>query len=155
MRITHRLTFVAALLLSANTLHAQNAPDISGHWEGKLDGPLERAFEVDFVKSANGYTGTIGIPAENLKGLPITKVTVNGTSIYFRAREDQPFNGYVSEDGKLMTGDLSVEGFSVPMSMTRTGEARIEAPARSAAIDKKFEGSWKATISGLHLVMTL
>jgi len=156
MRTNIRLSLLAGLLLlSASLLRAQTAPDISGHWEGRLEGPAERAFEVDFVKAAGGYTGTIGIPAENLKGLPITKVTLNGKAIYFRAREDQPFNGYVSEDGKLMTGDMSLEGFSIPVSLTRTGDPRIEPAAKSPAIAKELEGAWNGTISGLRLVLRL
>src|SRR5262245_2521215 len=156
MRIACHVSFVAALLLlPAAPLRAQGEPDISGHWEGRLEGPLERAFEVDLVKTSAGYTGTVGIPAEDLSGLPITKVTLNGTSVYFRAREDQPFNGYVSEDGKLMTGDMSVEGFAIPVSLVRTGEARVEPTVKSAAIAKTLEGTWNAAFNGLRVVLVL
>jgi hypothetical protein len=91
-------------------------------------------------------------------GLPIT-VTVTGKLVHFVAREDQPFNAYLSDDGKSMSGDFSVEGFSIPLSMTRTGDARVDAPARSATIGKELEGSWIATVplerTSMRLVLTM
>src|SRR5580765_4459830 len=54
-----------------------------------------------------------------------------------------------------MTGDMSLEGFSVPASMTRTGEARMETAAPSAAMSQAFEGTWNATIGGSRIVLKL
>ncbi len=156
MRITRHMSFVVAMILSATSLRAQSAPDISGHWEGKFGGPMEGRFEADFAKtSAGGYIGTLGIPAEHISGIPVTKVAVDGRAIHFRAREDQPFNGYLTDDGKEMTGELSVEGFTIPVLMTKTGEAKIEPRPKSAAVSKELAGTWNATFNGLRVVLTI
>src|SRR5204862_4810240 len=105
--------------------------DISGHWEGAFEGPLAQKFEVDFVRPAAGeFSGTMRAPADSVKGLPIIMVTLDGNAIYFYAREDQPVSGYLAEDGKSISGSASIETFSIPVSMTRTGDAQIDLVAK-------------------------
>lgn len=161
MRITRSTPFVAALLLSlAPSLRAQTVTDPSGHWEGQIEAPgFETKFEIDLARNADGgFSGAFTSPAENLKGLP-AKVTVTGKLIHFAVREDQPLNGYLSDDGKSISGDSIVEGFSIPFSMARTGEPRIEARAGSPAIPSELEGTWNGTLAidgiQLRLVLTL
>ena len=149
MRIARSASLVAALVLSlAPSLRAQTVTDPSGHWEGKIEAPgFEMKFEIDLAKNGDGgFTGAFTSTAENLKGLP-AKVTVTGKLIHFAVREDQPLNGYLSDDGKSISGDSIVEGFSIPFSMTRTGEPRIEARAGSAAIPRELEGTWNGTVA--------
>lgn len=162
MHLRRRTTLLAALLLfSVPSLRAQTAADPSGHWEGSVQlQDTVASFEIDLAKNSKGQlVGTIGIPAENVKGLPLTKVAVEGKSVNFHARTDQPFNGVLSADGKSISGDYSVSGFSVPFGMTRTGDARVEAPAKRAPISKELEGTWNGTLHGngtqLRLVLTM
>ena len=161
MRMSRSTSLVAALVLwSALPLRAQTALEPSGHWDGRIEAPgFEKTFTVDVAKNdTGGFAGTLSIPAEHLNGLPI-RITVTGKLVHFVAREDQPFNAYLSEDGKSMSGDFSVEGFSIPLTMTRTGDARVDTPERSATIGKELEGHWIATVpvesTSMRLVLTI
>lgn len=162
MHVPRRTPLLAALfLLSVPSLHAQTAADPSGHWEGAIQVPdRELKIEIDLAKNRKGeLAGTISVPAQNLKGLPLLKVAVEGRSVNFHARVDQLFTGVLSVDGKSITGELSVRGVSVPLSMTRTGDPSVEVPAKSAPIRKELEGTWNGTLdvnsTQLRLVLTM
>jgi len=156
---THRIIIAAAALYlaAAASLHAQPVVDPSGHWQGELQAPgMSVAFEVDFAKkTSGGYAGTVSIPSERLKGLPLTKVAVDGKSIAFEARADQPLTGVLSDDGKSITGDYLVMGASVPFVMTRSGESQLVAAPKSAAITGALEGEWDGTLEANGLAYRL
>src|SRR5438309_6561540 len=81
MRLSRRTPLLAALLLSSvPALRAQNAVDPSGHWEGKMKVPgKEIAVEVDIARNTKGELGgTISMPDEHARGLPLAKVAVEG-----------------------------------------------------------------------------
>jgi hypothetical protein len=149
----------SALLCLASNSRAQAPADPSGHWEGSVQAPgLELQFEVDMAKNSQGVIGgTIGIPQQQLKGLPLLEVKVAGTVVSFHARRDQPFDGWLAPDGQSMSGDYSIEGFTVPFRMTRTGDARIEAPLTSPRIAADLEGTWNAIgdVNGRPVRLTL
>src|SRR5206468_6466927 len=121
---------------------------------------MDVAFEVDLAKTGGGeLAGTVSIPAQKLKGLPLLKVAVQGRSVTFHARADQPLTGVLSADGTSMSGDFFASGNTVPFTMTRVGDAQVQEPARSAPISKELEGSWNTTLEAggmqLRLVLTL
>ena len=147
-----KLAIVAAcVLLSAGSLYAQGAADPSGHWEGSINAPgLELDIAVDLAKNAKGeIVGTISIPSQNLNSVPLSSVSADGPSVRFVLRTGSgggPFEGGLSSDGKTLSGDFITRGFAVPFSMTWTGDARIEPPAKSPPIGKEFEGTWNGTL---------
>jgi hypothetical protein len=155
------MTLVLRLLVSLASLAAQIAGNPSGHWEGTIQAPgLDVRIEVDLAKRPDGsFEGTLTNPTRKIKGLPFAKVEVDGATIAFYAREDQGFSGLLSGDGKLMSGEYSGSDFSVPFSLTRTGDARIERPAKSPRIGKELEGVWTGTLddnaTASRLVLTL
>ena len=149
MRITCRTAMLCGLMfLSATTLRAQAPVDLSGHWEGAVQSPgLELGFQIDLAKNAAGeLSGTISIPSENLRGLPLQTVSIKDKVVSFYARRDQPLAGYISDDGKSISGDYSIEGFTLPFNLTRMGDARIDPPVRSAAVSKELEGAWNGSL---------
>lgn len=157
-----RLPLFATLLLClAPGLGAQAARDPSGHWEGVLQAQGKEArFEVDLARNrAGGFEGTLSEPANNMRGLPLLQVIVEGSTVSFSARADQPFHGVLSEDGKSLAGELAIGGMSIPVTLTRTGEPRIDPPARIAQVGKEFEGTWNGTLDAkgttLRLVLTV
>ena len=94
MRLFTRILGLVGLLLTlAPSVHAKSAIDPSGHWEGSVQIPgREVIFEVDLARSAKGeLSGTMNPPAEKITGLPLRAVVVDGKSISFNARRDQPF----------------------------------------------------------------
>jgi hypothetical protein len=148
MRPFTRPLLIAALLLGpAPSLWAQTAVDPSGHWEGSIQIPdREITFEVDLARNGNGeLSGTINSLAEHY-AVPLRAVVVDGKSVSFNARRDQPFKGILSADGNSMFGDATLSGYDLPFSLSRKGDARIAAPPRSAPIGKELEGTWNGAL---------
>ncbi len=159
MCLLRTLLFAALLLSSIPSLYAGTTTDPSGHWEGTISAPMgEVRIEVDLAKNAKGeVTGTFGQPAQELegrvipklKGLPISSVAVKGRAVTLELKataEGGTFQGTLLPDGKSMSGDFASQGGAVPFRLTRTGDARIEAPPKSARIGKEMEGIWNGAV---------
>jgi hypothetical protein len=144
-----------ALFISASSLHAQTRTDLSGHWDGGIHTPeMSISIQVDFTSdSARQLAGTISVPPQNLRGLPLVIESAEGETINFRFRGapgNRLFQGLIAEDGGSIRGTFIQSGFSMPFTLSRTGPAQIDAPVRSAAISKELEGPWSATLEGTY-----
>jgi len=153
MNWLHRTALMAALLGSQlPLLRAQAAPDPSGHWEGAIHAPFgEVNIEVDLVKDAKGgFAATYGNPKDNLKGLPLADVAVEGKSVHLvlRANGGGAFEGKLSKDAKSILGVfITAEGgYSVAFDLTRTGDPIMELAPKSPPIGKALEGTWNGTM---------
>jgi hypothetical protein len=159
--LLHLLTSALTALLSIASLLGQAGPDVTGHWEGIIHAPeMAVNFEVDFARNSKGVlVGTVNLPAERIRHLPLTTLAVSGSSITFHARSDQPLTGVVSVDGKTITGDMSAMGGTAPFTLTRTGEPQIDAPARNAPVARALEGDWHGSLASrlgaLRLVLSI
>jgi hypothetical protein len=161
---TGMLLLAALLHLTAPPLFAQTAADPSGHWEGTIRASgTDVPVEIDLAKNSKGeLAGTFGQPVQHMKGLPLAGVSVNGTSVAFQikggAPGDRAFKGTLSADGITISGDFaSRQVGTVPFTVTRTGDARIETTPTSAAIGKELEGNWTGTleVNGMQIRLTL
>src|SRR5258708_8359988 len=117
MQFVRRTLLIAALFLpSTAPLRAQAAADPSGHWQGMLQAPgMDVEFEVDLAKNGSGeLAGTVSIPAQQLKGLPLLKVAVEGSSVTFYARADQPLTPALAAAGKSTPADFFPTSHSAP-----------------------------------------
>ena len=156
MRPFTRMLLLAALLLFPTSfLMAQTAVEPldhwAGHWEGTVQIPnMELKIEIDLAKNSKGeLAGTFGSPAQNVKGLPLSTVAVEGRSVRLvlkAGKEVSTFVGVLSADGKSISGDASQGAESVPFSLTRTGDARISPAPKSPPIGKELEGTWNGTL---------
>lgn len=159
MRPVTRLLLAASLLLvPTSSLLAQTAVDPSGHWTGAIHvppfngaGSREVAIDIDLAKNGKGeLTGTFGQPAQNVKGLPLSKVAVEGRSVSFELKATTGgglFRGTLA-DAAAMSGEFVTTegGYAIPFSLTRTGDAQIAPAPKSAPISKELEGTWNGTI---------
>ena len=165
MQPLRRMPLLAALLLlPLASLPAQLPADPSGHWEGAIQAPnMDVTIEVDLAKNTKGeLAGTANIPAQNLKGLSLANFAEKGRSVGFQikgAPGERVFSGVLSADGKSISGDYTQLGYTMPFTLTRTGEPGNEARARSAPVAKELEGTWNATLAAngteRQLVLTL
>jgi len=152
MRTSIRLLITAALLVvPASSLRAGTAVDPSGHWEGTIQAPnMQVRVEIDLAKNGKGeLAGTFGEPAQGVKGLPLSTVTVEGESVRFVVKggpDPATFQGKLSADGASMSGDVAQAGYSIPFTLTRTGDARIAPVPKNAPIGKELEGSWNGAL---------
>lgn len=142
----------------AGALSAQS--DMRGHWSGKLDTPGgSLGMEVDLDKTANGWIGSISIPAQGAAGIPLDAVTFNDGKGSFQikgAPGTPTFAGTLSADGKSLEGTFSQGTASLPLKLTRTGEAKVELPKASPPVAAEFLGTWEGAIQpGLRVVLTI
>jgi hypothetical protein len=108
------------------------------------------AMEVDLDKTPGGWIGSIAIPARGTSGLPLDGITFADGKGSFRlpgGQEAVGFTGTLSADGKALEGTFAAGPQSLPLKLTRTGEARVELPKPSPAVAPGFVGSWEGTIN--------
>ncbi len=147
-----------ALLAIALSLASSANP--SGHWEGTVETPRASiTIQVDFAQVDGALAGAITIPQQHLRNLPLTTIKVDGASITFGARSDQLLAGVLSEDGQTMSGTFSMDTYSFPFALARTGDGVVSPPPLSAHVGRELEGPWVATLADggteLHLRLTI
>jgi hypothetical protein len=117
--------------------------------------------EVDLDQTANGWIGSITIPARGSSGLPLDGITFADGKVSFHlpgGPESAGFTGTLSADGKTLEGEFSAGPQSLPLKLARTGEARVELPKPSPAVAPEFVGSWEGTIdfgTPLRIVLSI
>ena len=151
MRSFRRTLLLGVLLTSGSLARAQGAADPSGHWEGTLKVPqIELRVEIDLARDNQGvFSGTFSQPAQGVKGLPLSSVTVEASAVRFIVKggpEPATFDGALSADGTSISGTVTQGGFTIPMNLSRTGDARIVRVPNSARIAKELEGTWSGTL---------
>jgi hypothetical protein len=145
-RIASTCLFAAALFLSPGLLAAQQGAP-AGHWEGSFVGPAgEVAVQVDLYVNAEG--GLVGMLATGeVQGLPLSHVAVEGRAVRFEIPTAAArFSGTLGADDKSITGEFVNPAGAAPTVLTRTGDARIAAAIRSAAVGPELEGRWNGTL---------
>ncbi len=147
---------------SATAAQPTTAPSLAGRWEGKLDTPNQSLdLTIDIIAKGSGWEGVISIPVQMLKGYPLASVTATGDSASFAmaAPGNPQFTGKIDATGKTWTGEFTQGDGRLPLTLTRTGDARLDPPKPSTAITKALEGSWEGTLTGgprtLRLVLKL
>jgi hypothetical protein len=141
------------------TSAGQTTPGPSGHWVGSLEAGQSIGIEVDLAtKSGGAWYGTISIPIQGTRGLPLADLVVKGTTISFAikgAPGDPNYSGTLAADGKTITGTFSQGGGSLPLTLERKGEAKFEVPAKSTPITNDLEGSWEGSLDVKGTVLRL
>ena len=141
----------------------QAAPAPAGHWVGTLEAGQSIGVEVDLApQGAAGWRGTISIPMQGQKGVPLADVTVKDMNVEFAIKGgmgDPRFKGALSPDRKVIIGTFSQGGGTIPLTLTWKGEPQFEAAPKNAAVSKAVLGTWDATLdvkgTPLRLVLTL
>ena len=150
---------VFLFLGGAALLAAQS--DMKGHWSGALDTPVGSiTMEVDLDHPASGWIGSVSIPAQNATGIPLEAISFSdgkGTFRFKGAPGSPTFTGTLSADGKSLDGEFSQGPGTIPLKLTRTGEAKVELAKPSPPVTTEFLGRWEGTIEGpgLHVVLTI
>lgn len=146
-------SILAAFLLLALPVIADQAPTITGRWEGAVEVPgSELAMAVDLVEDADGdWHGQIAIPPQNLRDFPLADVAVDGAKVHF-IMEGVPgtptFDGEVNAEGTTLAGTMSQGGQSFPFTFERTG-ATSYVPAPPVAVTEAIRdlaGTWTGAL---------
>lgn len=148
------LTTSLFIALSAGTAFPQ-----AGHWEANLQIPdrvLGLALDLD--KNAKGeWTGSFGIPAQNISGLAVSEIKVDGASVKFKVADipnSPSFDLKVSGDSKL-SGTLITPQAELPIEFAKKGDAKVEVPATNPAVSKELEGDWAGALETPNGTLTL
>lgn len=142
------LIFVGALVLCASYALAQTPIDPSGHWKGVISAPFgEVAVELDVRRTDKGQLAvTFTQPSQNVSGMPVREVTLDGRLLMLTLPGGGRFTGTVFADGKTYSGDFAVPQGTAPFTLTRTGDAHIVRPVTGKTVGKDLEGRWSGTL---------
>jgi hypothetical protein len=137
---------MGAVLWFASALSAQTSP--AGHWEGvfRPEG-REIGLSLDLAKNNKAeWIASMGVPAQNVTGLVVKDLAVDGNSVKFIAVELQMAKlDLTLADGRL-AGTIAGPRESLPIEFKRTGEANVQLPPASPAVSKDLEGDWAGTL---------
>ncbi len=95
--------------------------DIDGTWEGTLDaGTMKLRIVFHITNTEDGLTATMDSPDQNAKGLPVSVVTRNGSSLSMELKQMAgKFEGKVSKDLKAIEGAWTQGGANLPLLLNR------------------------------------
>lgn len=114
-------------LIASSCLLSQNS--LQGIWEGGITvqgGQLKVIFQID--KDGNKYSGTLDIPQQGAKGLPLNPITQTGDSVSLTFTAGQikgTFTGNFESETKI-SGIYSQGGPSTTFSVERISETSKE-----------------------------
>ncbi len=142
-----RLVRGAVAALFASVVWAQTGP--AGHWEGSFKvNDREIGLGLDLTKNAKSeWIASMSVPAENVTGLVVMDVVVNGNSVKFVGVElmMSRFDLALEPDGR-MRGNLSNPQTTAAIEFKRMGDAKVELIPASPAVSKDLEGDWEGSI---------
>ena len=122
----------SSLLLFACTLPlaAQAPPDPSGDWQGAIELPGQKLdVRVMLRKSEADLRGTIDIPAQGAKALPLKSIAMEGAKVSFAIAEvsgDPTFAGELAADGNSIAGRFVQGGGRFRFRLTRAAAVSFE-----------------------------
>ena len=145
------------LVVPAAALRAQAPADPSGHWTGAIHVPAfngaasrEIGIAIDLTRNAGGELAAyFSQPDQHVSSLPLGNVSFDGKVVSFelRANGGGVFTGTLATATSIAGDFVTTEGgYAVRFDLARTGDAKIAAAARSAAIGEDLEGVWTGTI---------
>jgi hypothetical protein len=138
--------------ICASAAMLQPAAIAAGHWEGTIEVP-GKALDiiVDLAGRPDGkWDGAITIPAQNVKGLVLSPLSVEGDTVTFGMKDipgDPLFKGTVAKEPRSISGQFSQGGMTMPFTLAWKGEPKLEPPPKSSAITKDLEGSWEGSLN--------
>jgi len=107
-------------------LQAQTA-NLAGNWQGNLNAGKELNIIFHFTKAGDSYTGTMDVPAQNAKDLPLSKVIVTADSMVAEmAAANITYKGVLVNNSTLV-GKWMQNGASVPLKLSRFVTAETNA----------------------------
>jgi hypothetical protein len=128
------------------------ADSVAGRWEGWVRVPgREMKLIVDLDQGESGtWRGSIVVPGFNVKGAPLSDVSVQGSDLSFALKNvlsdaqgaPTTIKAHLTANGKF-SGDFTEGGNTAPLTLSRTGPPQVEVPPKSTAIAPELVGTWK------------
>jgi pimeloyl-ACP methyl ester carboxylesterase len=138
------------------------ASDIDGDWFGTIDTGVSRLRVVlHILNTEDGLNATMDSLDQNAKGIPVTSITRNGSSLKFEIKTiGGSYDGAISTDLSAFTGTWSQLGKSFPLVLKRvkdTSELELRRPQTPAKPYpyKEEEVSYKNPTANIELAATI
>jgi fermentation-respiration switch protein FrsA (DUF1100 family) len=128
-------SFLTAAFAAAAALgcYAQDAakPDVVGDWAGSLNtGAVALRLVLHITRAPAGLAATVDSPDQNARGIPVTSVTLDGSTLKFElAPLGASFEGKLNADATSVQGTFTQGGASFPLALSRAKDA--------AAVERK------------------
>ncbi len=103
---------------------AQSQRDVVGTWEGTLDaGSVKLKLVLHVAGAKDGsFSGTLDVPAQGAKDLPVDSVTVADGAFRFEMKSlAAVYEGKLTKDGSAIEGQFKQAGQTFPLTLKRTG----------------------------------
>jgi len=111
--------------------------DLAGRWQGSIKLPSgELAVKLDFT---GNDAGTISIPAQGAKDLPLEKVSVDGVKATFAIKGvpgNPTFAGTFNADGGTLAGDFMQGGGTLTFELKRAPDAKAASAGVLEGLDQ-------------------
>ncbi len=137
--------------------YAQANPE--GHWEGEIEIPGQSLeIQIDLKTDNNKLSGTISIPAQNVKNHQLDQIRKNEDSLKFRipgVAGSPQFEGQFSDEGNTLSGDFKQSGQAFPFKLTRMDNPVAKAKKALEGFDTlatKGLKDWKVPGMGIAVV---
>lgn len=160
-----RRPFLLLIVLAGALSAAAQGRTAAGLWNGAISTPgVELRVIVNLQqKDDRSWTGTIDIPMQNAKGVPLANIMVEGASVSFTITGgpgNPVFNGMFSEDGNTISGDFAQGPAKFPFKLARSQTGQLARPNRPQEPPKPYpyeerEVRYENKKAGIQLAGTL
>jgi hypothetical protein len=151
------LAILAGFMLLAPAV-ALAATDPAGMWEGSVKAPQgDMGVVFNLHRDGNRWAGEMDVPMQNVTGLPLANVKVDGAAITFTmpGQGDPHYVGKLSNDGKSIAGNLNAGGQQIPLDLKwKSAPRAVEKAATVNTGDvQSLEGVWEGIleVQGMQL----
>jgi len=134
-----------AIVVFAAALPCRGEDVISGRWEGTAHIPdSDLNVIVDLAQENGAWIGSIIIPGLDVKGTPLTDITVKAPDVSFSVKGTVGIQlKFQLDENGTMTGNFEQAGNRALTALQKTGPPQVERPPRNTPVAKELEGEWK------------
>jgi hypothetical protein len=145
MTVPGALQRLLAIVVLAAALPCRGDETISGRWEGTTHIPDDDLNVIVDLAQENGtWVGSIIIPGLDVKGVPLTDITVKASAVSFSVKGTLGIQLKLQLARKgTMTGNFEQAGNRALTTLQKTGPAQVERPPRNTPVARELEGEWK------------
>jgi hypothetical protein len=145
MTVPDALLRLFAIVVFAAALPCHGEEAISGRWEGTTHVPDDDLnVIVDLAQENSTWVGSIIIPGLDVKGVPLTDITVKESAVSFSVKGTLGIQLKLQLDGNgKLTGNFEQAGNRALTTLQKTGPPQVEYPPRNTPVAKELEGEWK------------
>ena len=157
-----RILLVMVLAFSGSELVAQENERLVGSWRGGLEvgGGASLTIVFNISQDAGGtFTGTMDSPDQGAVGIPLTSVTIEGSSVTVSIQVIQgTYTGTLSDEEDQLSGTWSQGPASLPLSLVKGDPPPLQERPQEPKPPYPYsseEVTFRNTDAGINLAGTL